>query len=494
MQNGRQQMTLQDLEARIRREESFIDFPNRAWMPETLSPRGHVYDVVVIGAGQSGLAIAYGLMREQVRNILVLDAAREGEEGPWTSFARMITLRTPKMLSGLDFGNPSLSPRSWFEAQWGREEWEKLGKIPRGMWQDYLGWYRRILRIPVKNGTRVAAIHSAEEGFELESDAGDIFLARRVVLATGLDGSGRWEVPAVVSGALPKNRYAHTAEMIDFDALRGKRVGVLGNGASSFDNAATALETGAASVALCLRKSPFPRVNAHKWMETPGFLAGYATLGDLERWRLMRHVTSMSQPPPQDTFWRCLKHSNFSLHPGAAWNRVTLEGDEIVVETPQGLMRFDFLIAGTGISANVRMRPELAEFAENIASWNDVFVPPPGEEDAYLGRAPYLGQGFEFTERMPGRTPALNRIHNFTYGATLSMGLSASSISGMRYGVPRLVRAVVSSLFRQDYAQHYAALQAYDDLEIVTLDLPDAPPQEMRPQDQGAGRVGIDAL
>jgi cation diffusion facilitator CzcD-associated flavoprotein CzcO len=54
--------------------------------------------------------------------------------------------------------------------------------------------------------------------------------------------------------------------------LRGKRIGVLGNGASAFDNAATALEEGAGRVDLCLRKDVFPRVNAHKWMEFAGFL------------------------------------------------------------------------------------------------------------------------------------------------------------------------------------------------------------------------------
>lgn len=466
-------MSLKELEDRILAEQSYIDFPNRQWMPELRSARGHVYDVIVVGAGQSGLAVAHGLMREQIRNILVLDAARGGEEGPWTTFARMITLRTPKMLSGLDFGNPALSPRSWFEAQWGREKWDRLGKIPRETWQDYLRWYRRILQIPVRNGVKIKAIRKAAEGLELESAGADTFLARRVVLATGLDGSGRWQVPAVITENLPKARYAHTAEMIDFNNLVGKRIGVLGNGASAFDNAATALELGAGSVALCLRKSPFPRVNAHKWMETAGFLSSYATLSDLQRWRLMRQVTSVSQPPPQDTLLRCVKHANFSLNPGAAWNHIAMDGDEIVIQTPLGEMRFDFLIAGTGISADVNLRPELAEFAGNIARWGDVFEPPDAERDDYLARAPYLTDAFEFTGLRQDMTPGLELIHNFTYGATLSMGLSASSISGMRYGVPRLVRGIVNRFYNEDFDHHYNTLLAYDDLEITNIGLPE---------------------
>ena len=79
---------------------------------------------MIVGGGQSGLAAAFGLIREQVNNIVVLDRNAPGQEGPWKTFARMITLRTPKMVSGLDFGNPSLTPRAWYEAQWGAEAWD----------------------------------------------------------------------------------------------------------------------------------------------------------------------------------------------------------------------------------------------------------------------------------------------------------------------------------------------------------------------------------
>lgn len=32
-----------------------------------------------------------------------------GKEGPWATYARMVTLRTPKHLTGLDYGMPSLT-------------------------------------------------------------------------------------------------------------------------------------------------------------------------------------------------------------------------------------------------------------------------------------------------------------------------------------------------------------------------------------------------
>ena len=181
----------------------------------------------------------------------------------------------------------------------------------------------------------------------------------------------------------------------------------------------------------------------------------------------------MSQPPPQDTLWRCVNFPNFAIKIGAGWNKVSVDDGAVAVETPKGRMTFDFLICGTGISSNTKSRPELAALSRHIATWNDVFTPPPGEEDAYQGAAPYLGPAFQFLEKTPGAAPVLGRIHNFTYGATLSMGLSASSISGMKYGLPRLIRGVVGDLFREDADRHFEDLLAYAEEDITTLQLPE---------------------
>ena len=136
-------------------------------------------------------------------------------------------------------------------------------------------------------------------------------------------------------------------------------------------------------------------------------------------------------------------------------------------------MTFDYLICGTGISNNSATRPELAKLSPFIATWNDVFTPPPDEADPYLGSAPYLGPGFRFTEREKGTAPVLSSIHNFSYGATLSMGLSAASISGMKYGLSRLIQGVVGDLFRDDVDYQFQSLLDYRDLDIKTLDLPE---------------------
>ncbi len=109
---------------------------------------------MVVGGGQSGLAIASGLLRAQVSNILVVDRAPSGQEGPWLSYARMHTLRSPKDYTGPDLDLPSLGYQAWHEARYGAVDWQSLQQIARPDWAAYLDWVRETVGIPVRNQTR----------------------------------------------------------------------------------------------------------------------------------------------------------------------------------------------------------------------------------------------------------------------------------------------------------------------------------------------------
>ena len=73
-------------------------------------------------------------------------------------------------------------------------------------------------------------------------------------------------------------------------------------------------------------------------------------------------------------------------------------------------------------------------------------------------------------EREPGTAPFLSRLHNFTFGATPSLGLTGAAIIGMKYGVPRLVSGLVRDLFREDAAAYYRDLVAFAVPELETLE------------------------
>ena len=66
------------LEARVRRDIEMTAHPRMEWMKPRMFRGRPALDVLIIGAGQSGLCIAFALMRDRVSNLLVIDRAPAG--------------------------------------------------------------------------------------------------------------------------------------------------------------------------------------------------------------------------------------------------------------------------------------------------------------------------------------------------------------------------------------------------------------------------------
>lgn len=471
---------LPDAEARLTRlaerarwELETLAYPARDWVRPIRRDGQAVQDVAIVGAGQHGLATAFALRREAVRKVVLLDASPPGEAGIWCRFARMRTLRTPKHVTGPELGFAGLSVRAWFEARHGEAAWAALAKISREDWQEYLRWLGALVAPETRHGWRVVSIAPRDPevlalGIETPEGPREL-LARHVVLATGIDGNGGWAVPAMVKEALPSDRYAHTAEAIDFAALHGRRVAVLGAGASAFDNAAMALEHGALRVDMLVRRSALPRVNPNRWIEFAGFLNHYADLPDALKWRYMRTLLALSQPPPQDSWDRCAIHPGFRVHTGAPLEQVAMQAGAILLRTPKGSFVADFLILGTGIAVDLARRPELAALAPHALLWRDAFAPPPGEESATLGAFPYLGPDCSFTPRTAGGA-WIRRVRSVSLGSLVST-VSSAGISMLRPTVERIARGIARDLFLEQAADDHALLLAYDERELVSMRL-----------------------
>ncbi len=464
---------LATLEAQVARDLELTAHPHMDWMVPRLHGGKPALDVLIVGAGQSGLATAFGLMRERVRNILVIDRAPYGREGPWITFARMPTLRSPKLQTGPDLDMPSLTFQAWYEAQHGAQAFAAMNLIPSVDWQDYLLWYRGVLGLPVRNDTAATAIAPGrlDDGgpcLLVTLATGEVLAARKLVLATGQDGTGEWWMPDFIR-ALPAGRRAHACELdIDFARFEGKTVAVLGAGASAMDNAAVALEHGA-SVDLFCRRRP-TGVQRFRWLTFAGFLRHMGDMPDLWRWRFMGNILRAREGFPPDTYTRVMAFEDrFTMHAERDWMGARMEGDRIRIETSRGPFLADFVICGTGIRQNVQARPELAPFADKIALWSDRFAPPTGEEDPLLAAYPYLAPDYSFTEKTAGEASWLSDIHVFGIGSTLSFGVSGSSINAMTIAVPKLVAGLTRGLFEGDLPRHWQSLLAYD-AKLVELD------------------------
>jgi cation diffusion facilitator CzcD-associated flavoprotein CzcO len=422
------------------------------------------HNVVVVGGGQSGCAFAFALRRAGIGKVSVIDGAEdEARAGVWLNAARMNVLRTPKTLPGPELGIPALSFQAWYEARKGRAAYDSLERIPREAWAHYLCWYRRVLDIPVRYRTRLVHIEPAAGHFRLHLEregTAAVETARKLILANGVAGNGGPYIPPVLSEGLPRSLYAHTADRIDFAALRGKDVAVIGGAASAFDAAGVALEAGAASVHLFARRPSLAAIPIARVRGYPGIYDNYGDLPDDVRWHQAVRFRRFGSTAPADAIARVLRFPNFHLHLGAAWEEAHAEQDRIVARAAGEEFRFDFAIAGTGYFVDPQARPELASFAQEILRWHDRYTPPPGDDDPYLAAHPYLGAGHEYLEKAPGKAPYLRDIHVHNPAGFVSFGWPEGDVPSMRRGVAAIVSRISRDLLLADLDLHRRRLSA----------------------------------
>ncbi|MDH5529804.1 MAG: NAD(P)/FAD-dependent oxidoreductase [Paracoccaceae bacterium] len=466
------------LEARLHQGLEFLLYPGKEWVPK----RGDVSDVIIIGGGMCGMVAWLGLVTAGIRNLRVFDRSPVGREGPWLTYARMETLRSPKQLTGPAFGHGALTFQAWYRAQFGQANWEKLDKIPRPMWMDYLRWYRKALSIPVENEVSVDRLEP--EGnllrLHLTGAAEKTVLTRKLVFATGRDGTGEPNIPEFVN-ELPRNLWAHSADDIDFSALKGKRVAVVGAGASAVDNSAEALEHGAVEVRHLVRRKTMPTINKMMGIGSFGFTCGYAALSDEWRWRFMQYSFATQTPPPHGSTLRVSRHDNAYFHFGKAVTSTRVAGDAIRVGFADGTSYLtDFVILGTGFTIDPMSRSEFGAAASSILLWKDVYTPPEDEQSRDLGQFPYLNPDFSFREKVPGQAPWLGHIYCFNYGATASIGKVSGDIPGVSEGAAWLARDIAAKLYVEDVEQHWKAMQDYDTPELLGDEWD---PTELTPED-----------
>ena len=450
-------------EATVRREFDMLNLPARCWLPP--QPQGAL-DVLVVGAGMNGIAAAGALIMRGIRNIAVLNDSQPGREGPWMTYAKMEMLRSPKTLPGPCFGIPSLTYRAYHEARFGTADWQALYKILNQHWQDYLGWLQRVLELPVRHGVKLARLVPAHGLLRAELEGGGAILARRVVLATGRGGAGGLYWPAFIAPELRPDLAVHTNEMIDFVALRGKRVAVIGAGPSALDNAAAAMEHGAAGVDVYVRRKILPQINKGRGSAHPGFHRAWGELDDPDRWAFLVYGQDLQAPPPHETVFRVLR-LGVRIHLGQPVAAATRDGAEVLMRMADGCeYRHDFLIAGTGFRVDLGEVPELVAFAPHIARWGDRYTPPPHLMREDLAAFPYLGSGFELQPRGPGAPAELGLIHLMNYGAHATFGGIASDIPGVAIAGDRLADAITRHAFRENFPAIRAAVEAFDEPEL----------------------------
>lgn len=453
----------------LMRDLILLDYPPLNWRDE-LPPHAEAmdYDVVIIGGGMAGLTAGAALYKEGIFRIAIFDQSPKGMEGPWVTYARMKTLRTEKEVMGTALGIPHLTFYAWFDAQYGAAAWEKMDKIPNRLWMDYLNWYRDVMQLPVINECILTRLTPLQQGFELEMlKQGNLFkvTARKVILATGRLGFGGPQLPEFAA-ALPKTSYVHTSETFDFTSLADKSVGVIGAGASSFDAALAALQSGAKDVHLIVRRKELPKVYKFAAVPAPGFYHGYYHLNDTWRWRFMTAALDAGIPPTRDAVNPCLQYPNFSILLDSPILEAVSDGNTVVLQLPKEKRQYDFLIFATGFDVNGHQQSELSQIIDQISLWKDHLPPQLIFEHTKMGEFPYLGPSFEFTPKEQGGGLFLKDLYCFNYAALLSHGLVNSDMRGISVGATRLAQGIAADFFIQECEWYLEQMKRFEGSEL----------------------------
>lgn len=197
-------------------------------------------DVLVIGAGQAGLAAGYYLQSTGLRWLMVDRETRIGAS--WRRRYDSLVLFTPRAYSAL----PGLA---W--------PGDPAGYPTKDEQADYLETYARHFQLPLLLGTAIQRLEREGGGFRALTAAGVSLRARAVVLATGAYQSP--VVPALARGLAPEVAQFTPLTYRHPDQLpAGARVLVVGDGATGRQIARELAARCAVVLAASGRPEPLP--------------------------------------------------------------------------------------------------------------------------------------------------------------------------------------------------------------------------------------------
>lgn len=175
-------------------------------------PQPDTYDVVIIGGGQAGLAVAYFLRRTPL-SFVILDAQEE-PGGAWRHGWNSLRL---------------FSPATWSSIPGWMMPPAQEGYPSRDHVVDYLKRYEQRYQFPVVRPVQVTRVERTETGLRVHAPDRQ-WNARVVVSATGT-----WSnpyIPDYPGAAMFTGQQVHSADYVEATPFAGKKVLVVGGGNS----------------------------------------------------------------------------------------------------------------------------------------------------------------------------------------------------------------------------------------------------------------------
>jgi putative flavoprotein involved in K+ transport len=265
--------------------------PPRGGGPSTTA--SSAVDVLIVGAGQAGLAIGQHLRSSGLSLVLVDRNPRIGDS--WRARYDSLTLFTPRAYSAL----PGLVFRG-----------PPDGYPTKDEMADYLELYATVFGLPVRLGVTVDHLNKGDDGFVASLSNGDVIRARSVVIATG--GFATQRIPALTSGFAPAVRQLASSSYRSASDVPAGTVLVVGDGAAGRQIAAELATT--RTVLLAAGGSPHPIVRDRLlgrslfwWLDRTGLLNASRTS------RIGRRMMAKDSIPRPDLDLRILARKGVSI-------------------------------------------------------------------------------------------------------------------------------------------------------------------------------------
>ena len=171
-----------------------------------------IYDLIIIGGGQSALACAYFLRRKDIDYLILDDQKSCG--GSWKHTWESLTLFSPAEHSSLP-GWPMPSSSNEFPT---KEETI-----------EYLCQYEKRYDFPIKRPVEVKNVYKNDDQFELETSGGSLY-AKTIISATGTYQHPF--IPDIPGRKNFKGEQIHSADYRSPEAFKDKKVIIVGEGNS----------------------------------------------------------------------------------------------------------------------------------------------------------------------------------------------------------------------------------------------------------------------
>jgi FAD-dependent urate hydroxylase len=341
-------------------------------------------DLLVIGAGPYGLSIAAHA------RAVGLSVAVVGES---MAFWKHNMPRGMLLRSGLDWhldASGVHTLEAFLEER--RIPRTDAEPMPLEMFRDYAEWFRQANRLDVQT-LHVDRVCRVDGQLEAHCDNGETIRARNVVAAPGI--APFTSVPAELSASVPDDRRSHTATLVDFRHLEGKRCLILGGRQSAFEWAALMIEDGVESVDLVFRHVT-PQFVTSDWSFTDAMVDNalrvrgwFRRLDPGEQRAIEKRFWSVGRLQLEPWLWPRVNKRNVRLWPNsrvAAWQAAPSGAIETRLEQGDSLLAHH-IVCATGYRVDVSRVNYLAK---------DVASGELGVNDGF----PILDEDFQTT--MPG--------------------------------------------------------------------------------------------